>query len=109
MDICEGTLCFPLSLYHFPARSLILCGYLLWSEFHCFFLSVSVSLSSSFPPSAGVCALDREDVLACLQRLQHKNGSGNSGSTLLRVPPPHMAVNATNQPPDLPTAVGKRW
>lgn len=47
----------------------------------------SPSLASFFPPAAGVCAFDRGDVLACLQRLRHKNGSGNSGSTLFRVPP----------------------
>lgn len=33
MDLSEETLCFPHSLYHSPARSLILCGYLLWSTF----------------------------------------------------------------------------
>lgn len=47
----------------------------------------SPSLASFFPPAAGVCAFDRGDVLARLQRLRHKNGSGNSGSTLYRVPP----------------------
>lgn len=30
-------------------------------------------LFSSFPPGAGVCALERGDVVACLQRLRHKN------------------------------------
>lgn len=77
--IARKRLCFPHQPLSFWS-SLILCGYLLrfTLKFHCFlFLS---------PPSpfrrVQVCAHSTVEMLACLQRHWHKNGSGNSGFTL---------------------------